>query len=149
MKRKTPKNTNLTERAKELRKNATLSEVLFWNKVKRQQFLGLDFYRQRIIGSYIVDFYCPAKKVVIEIDGNSHENKFEYDKARDEYLKSLNLRVIHIKDADIKSALDKVMKALEFELSWLAHLPRQSENHRLPPLPLAEGDLQKRSFIGQ
>ena len=117
MKRNIPKNENLKERARELRKAGNLSEVLFWNQIKKKQFMGLDFDRQKIIGNYIVDFYCPAKKMIIEIDGSSHDNKVEYDKARDEFFASLKLKVIHIADIDVKKKLYDVMKMLEKEFS--------------------------------
>jgi len=107
-----PYNPDLKERAKELRKNGTLSEVLFWNKIKNKQFKSLDFDRQKIIGNYIVDFYCAGCGVIIEIDGNSHDGKEEYDAVRDEYLRSLSLTLIHIKDIDIKRNIDKVMEML-------------------------------------
>ena len=107
-----PYNANLKERAKELRKNGTLSEVLFWNKIKNKQFKSLDFDRQKIIGNCIVDFYCASCGVVIEIDGSSHDGKEEYDRARDEYLQSFFLTVIHIKDIDIKKNLKGIMEML-------------------------------------
>jgi len=107
-----PYNSVLKERANELRKYSTLSEVLFWNKIKNKQFKSLDFDRQKIIGNYIVDFYCASCGVVIEIDGTSHDGKEEYDAIRDEYLKSLLLNVIRIKDIDIKRNLNKVMDML-------------------------------------
>ena len=68
-----PFNPDLKERAKELRKAGNLSEVLFWNQVKNEQFSGLDFDRQKIIGDYIVDFYCKNLGLVIEIEGESHD----------------------------------------------------------------------------
>ncbi|MGQ4006258.1 DUF559 domain-containing protein [Francisellaceae bacterium CB300] len=89
--KKLPYNPKLKQRAKELRKAGNLSEVLLWNRLKRKQFLKLDFDRQKIIGNYIVDFYCPNLGVVIEIDGSSHDNKEGYDRIRDEYLKGLGL----------------------------------------------------------
>ncbi|MCL2775657.1 MAG: DUF559 domain-containing protein [Oscillospiraceae bacterium] len=107
-----PYNPNLKERAKEMRKYGTLSEVLFWNRIKNKQFKSLDFDRQKIIGNYIVDFYCVNCGVVIEIDGSSHEGKEEYDSERDEYLQSLSLNVIHIKDIDIKRNLNRIMEML-------------------------------------
>ena len=109
---KLPYNSKLDGRAKEMRKNGTLSEVLLWNKIKNKQFKSLDFDRQKIIGNCIVDFYCASCGVVIEIDGSSHDGKEEYDMARDEYLKSLSLIVIHIKDIDVKRNIKKVMDML-------------------------------------
>ncbi len=90
-----PYNPKLKERAKALRKAGVLSEVLFWQQVHKKKFKGFDFDRQKIIGNYIVDFYCPNQNVVIEIDGSSHDNKQEYDAERDAYLKGLGLTIIH------------------------------------------------------
>ena len=109
---KLPFNSELKQRAKELRKAGNLSEVLFWNQVKHKQFQGLDFDRQKIIGNYIVDFYCANFQVVIEIDGSSHDGKQDYDRQRDAYLEGLGLTVIHVLDADIKNNLDGVMRWL-------------------------------------
>lgn len=107
-----PFNPKLKERAKELRKAGNLSEVLFWNQVKNKQFKGCDFDRQKIIGNYIVDFYCANYQVVIEIDGSSHDNKVEYDAERDAYLESLGLTVIHIPVEDVLQRMSTVMQML-------------------------------------
>ncbi len=108
--KKLPKNLMLRKRARELRKNSTLSEVLFWNIVKNKQLNGWDFDRQRVIGNYIVDFYCPQLNVVIEIDGCSHANKQDYDRMRDKYLHSLGLHVLHIYDEDVKHDINGVIQ---------------------------------------
>lgn len=107
-----PYNPNLKERAKELRQAGNLSEVLFWNQVKNKQFKGFDFDRQKIIGNYIVDFYCSNCQVVIEIDGSSHDDKVDYDAERDKYLESLGLTVIHIPVEDIFKRMGEVMEML-------------------------------------
>lgn len=107
---KLPQNESLRPLARELRKNSTLSEVLLWNQLKNHQFFDLDFDRQKIIGNYIVDFYCPQLKLVIEIDGASHDNKLEYDLIRDEYFKSLGLNVIHFPDGDVKNNISVVLE---------------------------------------
>ena len=108
-----PYDPELKQRAAELRKAGNLSEVLLWVQIKNGQLKGLDFDRQKIIGSYIVDFYCAEKKLVIEIDGESHNEKVEYDARRDEYLKKLGLRVEHLRDIDVKKNLQGVMDYLE------------------------------------
>ena len=74
-----------------LRKNSTLSEVLLWEQLKNKQLIGYDFHRQKPIDEFIVDFYCPKLKLVIEIDGESHDGKIQEDKTREEKLKSLGL----------------------------------------------------------
>ena len=107
-----PYNPALKGKARELRKAGNLPEVLFWNRVKKKQFKGYDFDRQKIVGNYIVDFFCTNRNVVIEIDGSSHDNKQEYDAERDSYLQSLNLNVIHIPVKDVMSNLDRVMELL-------------------------------------
>ncbi|GAB6274707.1 MAG: hypothetical protein STSR0004_15710 [Peptococcaceae bacterium] len=112
-----PFNPELKERAKELRKAGNLSEVLLWNQIKNKQLLGLDFDRQKIIGNYIVDFYCKNLGVVIEIDGISHDGKIEYDLERDAYLKGLGLKVIHISDLDVKKNLEGVIEFLKNEFN--------------------------------
>jgi len=83
--------------------------VLFWNQVKRKNFKKLDFDRQKIIGDYVVDFYCASANAVIEIDGDSHNDKVVYDKLRDIFLQDLGLTVIHIPVLDIMNNLANVM----------------------------------------
>lgn len=112
-----PFNPKLKQRARELRKAGNLSEVLFWNQVKNKKFLNLDFDRQKIVGNYIVDFYCKNLGVVVEIDGASHNEKQEYDKERDYYLESLGLKIFHIQDIDIKKNIAGVLEFLRKELT--------------------------------
>ena len=110
---KLPANKSLRQRARELRTNSTLSEVLLWNHLKQKRACGLDFDRQKIIGNYIVDFYCAKLNLVLEIDGNSHDNKYKYDARRDEYLQSLGLNILHIADLDVKNNMQKVLDCIE------------------------------------
>ena len=111
-----PYNKSLIPYAKKLRKAGVLSEVLLWQELKGRKLCGLDFDRQRIIGNYIVDFYCPLCRVVIEIDGSSHDTKVEYDEERDRYLKNLGLKVIHLYDLEVKTNMGGVLQYLEKEL---------------------------------
>ncbi|MGH7848929.1 MAG: endonuclease domain-containing protein, partial [Thermodesulfobacteriota bacterium] len=86
-------NKNLKPLAQKLRKNMTDAEKLLWSKVRMKQIGEFQFYRQAIIGDYIVDLYCPAAKLVLEIDGGQHyygEGK-ESDKTRDNLLTGLGL----------------------------------------------------------
>ncbi len=108
-----PYNPDLKYRARELRQAGNLPEVLFWNRVKNHQFKGYDFDRQKIIGNYIVDFFCVNCQVVIEIDGISHDEKIEYDQRRHLYLESLGLTVFHFSVSDIMQRLDDVMYCLD------------------------------------
>ena len=87
-------NPNLTPHARELRKNMTKEEKKLWYQFLRD--LPCQFHRQFVIGRYIVDFYCPLAKLIIELDGAQHyENDApSYDKERDEYLQSLGNTVL-------------------------------------------------------
>jgi very-short-patch-repair endonuclease len=107
-----PENKSLRARARYLRTHGTLSEVLLWNKIKNKQFQGLDFDRQKIIGNYIVDFYCSVLELVIEIDGRSHEGKFDHDMERNNFLIGLGLKVLHISDIKPKKQMNAVLELL-------------------------------------
>ena len=112
--RELPYNPALKQRARILRKSGNLAEVLFWLAVKNKQLSRLDFDRQRIIGNYIVDFYCHRLALVIEIDGTSHNGKEEYDHIRDDYLRKLALCVWHFSYTQVINELpillDKIKK---------------------------------------
>ncbi len=134
-----PYNKKLDKLANEKRKEGWLHETVIWNKLKHKQFLGMDFYRQQIIGNYIVDFYSPNGGVVVEADGKSHETKIEYDKKRDEYLKSLGLKVMHIQVKDILKNINKVMKNLKEEIK---------KNFSKEPFPASSGASLPPSLLG-
>jgi very-short-patch-repair endonuclease len=104
-----PYNPELTDRAHKLRIAGNLSEVLLWLRLKKGQVNSWDFDRQKIIGNFIVDFYCANIRLVVEIDGGSHLGKEEYDSERDAYLRGLGLSVLHISDIDIKRNIDGVI----------------------------------------
>ena len=94
-------NKNNIVRAKALRKNATPQEKKLW-----YQYLNkypLRFQRQKAIGDYIADFYCAKARLVVELDGRGHNlsQQFEKDEARTEYLQSVGLAVLRIKNTDI------------------------------------------------
>ncbi|WP_208599091.1 endonuclease domain-containing protein [Desulfonatronum thioautotrophicum] len=107
-----PCNPALRDRARQLRKAGMLHEVLLWQRLKGKQFHGLDFDRQKVIGNYIVDFYCASAALVIEIDGSSHDDKAEYDQQRDMFLESLGLRVVHIRAVDVLRNMEGVLRFL-------------------------------------
>ena len=95
------RNKELTQRARELRKNMTREEHLLWNNLLRRY--QPKFHRQYVIGNYIVDFYCHEASLVVELDGSQHydlEGR-EYDQRRTEYLESLGLKVIRFSNWDV------------------------------------------------
>ena len=108
-----PYNSSLIPLTKDKRKLGILSEVLFWQQVRNKNFYQIDFDRQRIIGNYIVDFYVKTLGLVVEIDGESHNTKHEYDLKRTIFLENLGLKVFRITDWDMKHNLTAAMKDLE------------------------------------
>jgi very-short-patch-repair endonuclease len=107
-----PYNPELTERARDFRNNMTSAEKKLWI-----QFLKNHKYRfraQKQIESYIADFYCAKYKLIIEIDGEIHENveSVEYDKEREKVFKSYDLRTIRFKNKDIISNFDSVCRKI-------------------------------------
>jgi len=75
--------------------------------------MGYDFHRQKPIGDYIVDFFCPKLYLVIEIDGDSHIDKYEADKKRQDELESLGLTIIRFDDLDVKKYLSEVVTSIK------------------------------------
>lgn len=96
----------------------TDAERLLWSKLKRKQLKGKQFYRQRIISDYIVDFYCPKANMIIEIDGGQHytEEGLKKDKMRDEYMKGQGFKVLRFSDKEVfknlKGVIEKIYENL-------------------------------------
>jgi very-short-patch-repair endonuclease len=111
--KKLPYNPALRDRAKALRKAGILHEVLLWLELKNKKLNGLDFDRQKIIGNYIIDFYCAEKSVVIEVDGSTHDAKQREDSRRDEWLCSLGITVIRILAQDVLQNMEGVVVFLK------------------------------------
>lgn len=108
-----PYNKNLVQPAKELRAHPTKAEKYLWERLKLKH-LGFKFYQQKPVGCYIVDFFCPKARLVIEIDGGNHFTKTgkENDILRDKYLKSLNLTVLRFPNSEVTNNTDKVAESI-------------------------------------
>ena len=104
-------NPRLKEKARHLRNGSTFSEILLWLKIKGK-VLGYEFHRQVPIDEYIVDFYCHELRLAIEIDGSSHNNKYEYDLKRQNKLETLGVNFIRFDDLDVKRNMNDVLRAL-------------------------------------
>ena len=114
-------NPILKERARRLRNNSTLSEVLLWQNLKKKQFTGYDFHRQKPIDEYIVDFFCPSANLIIEIDGESHIEKPEKDERRQARLQSLGFHFLRFGDHDIKQNIEGVLITIE---GWIGQFEK-------------------------
>jgi len=110
-----PYNPALKERARELRNNSTLSEVLLWNELKNGKMKGKDFHRQKPIMDYIVDFFCPELGMAIAIDGGSHdnENACRNDRERQKKIEELEIQFLRFNDVDVKRNMTGVLKVIE------------------------------------
>ena len=107
----------LESRRRDLRVKQTEAEKILWQKLRNRQIDGFKFFRQYSIGKYIADFYCSELRLVIELDGSHHyeENVFEYDKIREEFMKSLDIKTIRFSNLDVFKRVDEVMERVYFE----------------------------------
>ncbi|MGZ4117387.1 MAG: endonuclease domain-containing protein [Bacteroidia bacterium] len=106
-------NLDLKTNSRLLRNNSTLSEVLLWKKIRAGNMMGFKFNRQKLLGNYIVDFYCKALNLVIEIDGSSHDNKYEKDLIRQIELEKLGVTLIRFTDLQVKKDMNNVIRGIE------------------------------------
>ncbi len=92
----------------------TDAEKILWSRLRKRQIKGLQIYRQRIIGNYIVDFYFPKARLIIEVDGGQHytEEGIKDDKNRDEYMKEQGIRVLRFSDREIFENLNAVVEKI-------------------------------------
>ena len=106
---------------RELRTHGTSAEAYLWLRLKGHQLEGYRFRRQFAIGSYILDFYCPAAHLGIELDGQGHfeiEGE-EYDRIRSEYLwKEHNIRILRFENKEIFNNLEQILKTIKLELLY-------------------------------
>lgn len=99
-------------------------EVLLWQKLRAGQIHGLKFRRQYSIGRYIVDFFCPEERLAIEIDGDSHyePNAVEYDRERDKFIESKNIKLIRLSNKEIieniEGAVSNIVEATDTPLNF-------------------------------
>ena len=112
MERKT--NPELSWNAKQLRKNMTPEEKTLWYQYLRNY--PVKFYRQRVVGHFIADFYCAKAKLIIELDGSQHyeEAGLRYDKMRTEFLEGLGLTVLRVPNNEIRRNLRGVCDYIDF-----------------------------------
>lgn len=108
-----PVQQRMLEVARDFRKEPQPSEALLWDALRRKQLGGRKFRRQQPIGSFIVDFYCAAAALVVEIDGPIHASQKRADAERQEILENLGLRVIRVPSEKVESDLDDVLRLIQ------------------------------------
>ena len=106
-------NPRLKEFARELRtETVSRAEKLLWKALLSRKQTGERFLRQRPIDQFIVDFFAPEIGLIIEIDGNSHTNKGDYDRYREDKLKSLGYELLRFSEGEVINNLDEVHRQL-------------------------------------
>src|SRR5436309_14434138 len=124
--------------AKRLRRDQTDAERKLWLRLRERQVNGFKFRRQQPIGRYIVDFFCPDMKLVIELDGGHHSHQVQADQHRTDYLTKVGYRVLRFWDNEVLSETEAVLQKIADELNVPPHpsLSLQGRGYRKDnPLP--------------
>lgn len=108
-------NPKLKENSRTLRTDMTDAEQVLWHRLRRKQIQGVQFYRQKPLLAFIVDFYCPAAKLVIELDGSQHFETAHQakDQARDAALAGLGLHVLRFDNRQVLLETDAVLEVID------------------------------------
>lgn len=107
---------------KDLRNNLTPPEAVLWKALQNSKLEGRKFRRQHSMGNYIVDFYCPSEKIVIELDGSVHDDYSAqmYDMERTAFLNELNMKVIRFENVEVFSNLENVLEEIKRNFGHLS-----------------------------
>lgn len=105
---------HLKKFSRRLRNEMTDAEKLLWSKIRGKQLKGFQVYRQKPIGRFVVDFYCPKAKLVIELDGGQHYSEANYakDESRDRYMDGIGLKVLRFSDKEVFENLPEVLEEI-------------------------------------
>jgi very-short-patch-repair endonuclease len=103
---------NIIAAARQLRQHLTPAEKMLWEALRKRQLNGLKFRCQHPVESFIVDFYCPQHRLVIELDGGVHDQQVEYDADRTESLNHLGYRVMRFCNQEVISNLSQVLQQI-------------------------------------
>lgn len=110
-----PHSSEKCELARRLRRDSTPAESLLWSRLRRSQLDDLHFRRQQVIDGFVADFYCHSAALIVELDGEVHEYRREYDAERDAILGARGLRILRIPNDellyDLEAALERIRVA--------------------------------------
>jgi len=115
--------------AREMRHEPTQAEDVLWQRLRHHQIAGAQFRRQHPVGPFIVDFYCPNAKLVVEVDGPIHQYTSEEDAVRQEYLEALELRVIRFTNEQVLNEIGSVITQITEAVCNRPHPPAPSPLH--------------------
>jgi very-short-patch-repair endonuclease len=122
--------------ARALRRAQTPAEAKLWSRLRANQVHGLKFRRQQPIGPYIVDFYCSSRHLIIEVDGDTHIDRANYDEVRTQWLIEKGYRVVRFCNSDLHEDLDGVLEKI---ISYAEGQARFTALSPSPPAPLPLG----------
>ena len=133
-------NCDLKTHARALRQGMTDAEQTLWSKLLRKQIFGVQFYRQKPLGCYIVDFYAPGARLVIELDGSQHfeQEHAQRDAVRDGYLQGLHLQVLRFDNLQVLQELEAVLDEIARVVHERAN-PEQKQKTNPPQPPFCKG----------
>ena len=103
----------IQERARELRQQMSSPEELLWSRLRNRQLDGPKFWRQHPLGSFIADFCCPSRRLIVEIDGDIHNLQAERDRARTEQFERHGYQVIRLRNGQVVNDIEDVLEAIE------------------------------------
>jgi very-short-patch-repair endonuclease len=98
------------ERAREMRSQPNDAEAMVWHALRNRKLGGFKFRRQYAIGNYIADFYCAEAKLIIELDGKTHDGKEDFDANRNAWMESQGLYVLRVPNLELNGALEQFLK---------------------------------------
>jgi len=116
-------NPELKQKARNLRNNVTFSERVLWKYLKSSQMKGYRFTRQKPIGNYIVDFYCSKLQLIIEVDGDSHNEKQEYDRKRQKELEDKGFHSLRFDGYTVIKQTESVLTVIADKIEELQGQP--------------------------
>ena len=116
----------LSPRAKRLRRAQTDAERKLWLRLRSRQMNGFKFRRQQPIGRYIVDFFCPESRLVVELDGGHHADQVQKDQRRTEFLNKTGYRVLRFWDNEVLTNTESVLQKIINELNHPSPRPSPS-----------------------
>ena len=120
----------------------TPAEKILWEQLRAKRFHNLKFRRQQIIEGFIVDFYCHSLGLVIEVDGEIHNQQKEYDKERDNILSAKDLHILHFTNEQVTENIEIVLKAITEKIEDIEDLKELraaiQESKDEPNISLAE-----------
>jgi very-short-patch-repair endonuclease len=112
----------LIELARQMRREPTRSEAMLWGVLRNRNLKGVKFRRQQVIDRFILDYFAPSLKLVIEIDGAVHNGREDWDAAREDFLRDCGLNVVRFSASDVENNLDWVLKKLEDTIAGFCSL---------------------------